>query len=50
MDKQFEMYKGIDKTTGEWVYGVIFPHGSQRFILSVDGFIHEVCPDTIIRV
>ena len=42
------MYKGIDTTTGEWIYGEIYPHYEQRFILSVDGYIHEVIPDTII--
>ena len=43
-----KMYKGIDTTTGKWVYGEIYPHNEQRFILSVDGYIHEVRPDTII--
>lgn len=42
------MYKGIDIITGKWVYGDIYPHGAQRFILNVDGYINEVRPDSIV--
>lgn len=42
------IYKGINIITGEWVYGEIFPHGKQRFILQLNGYVSEVVPDSVI--
>ena len=41
------IYKGKDTTTKRWVYGNIAPHGNQRFIMTLDGFINEVEPESI---
>lgn len=43
-------YKGIDLTTGKWVYGFIFKHGEQRFILQSNGHVNEVDPETLSEV
>ena len=43
-------YKGIDLITGQWVYGFIFKHGDQRFILQRNGHVNEVKPESIVEV
>lgn len=47
-DDNAVMYKGINIVTKKYVYGQIYPHYNQRFILGIDGHIYEVDPDSII--
>ena len=47
-DDNAVMYKGVNIVTKQYVYGLIYPHYNQRFILGVDGRIYEVEPDSII--
>lgn len=43
-------YKGTDLTTGKWIFGNIFKHGEQRFILQSNGRVNEVKPESITEV
>ncbi len=43
------IYKGINIVTGKWVYGELFVHGNQRFILMINGYVSEVIPESVVK-